>query len=134
MSAEKKPRFGVAAPRRDEGKNPGTVGDPEFLHPQHTTPGAGGQWEISGLLGCGAENAVPLRHLERITALPGREVRRIIEGERRRGVPVLSDNRRGYYLPGSREERAACVRSLRHRAEEILKTARAIEKAGAPEE
>ena len=52
----------------------------------------------------------------------------MIEQERRAGVPVLSDNSRGYYLPESDQETVACVRSLRHRAGEILRTAAALER------
>lgn len=40
---------------------------------------------------------------------------------------VLSNNRDGYYLPSTPQERAACVCSMRHRAGEILAAAKAIE-------
>ena len=53
----------------------------------------------------------------------------MIHEERRRGVPILSDNASGYFLPGSQQEREACVQSLRHRAKEILAAAEAIENA-----
>lgn len=68
------------------------------------------------------------RELERLTGLDGRSVRLLIERERREGVPILADNASGYFLPASEDERAACVRSMRHRAAEILITARAVEK------
>ena len=54
-------------------------------------------------------------------------VRLMIEQERRSGTPICTDNLTGYYLPATEEEKAACVRSMRHRAREIMKTARAIE-------
>lgn len=38
---------------------------------------------ISNLLLCGQNNAIPLRQLVAITGLPGREIRRRIEVERR---------------------------------------------------
>ena len=41
----------------------------------------------------------------------------------------LADNATGYYLPATEHERAACVRSMRHRAGEIMKSAQAIEQA-----
>ena len=53
----------------------------------------------------------------------GRMVRLAIERERRAGIPILSDNANGYCLPGNSAERAQFVRSMRNRAEEILKTA-----------
>ena len=58
-----------------------------------------------------------------------RIVRRMIESERRRGVPILSDNTSGYYLPASENERQRFVRSMRGRAMEILATAAAVERA-----
>ena len=83
---------------------------------------------VSDLLGRGQAAAVPLRHLVALTGLDGRTVRRMIEAERRRGFPILSDNCRGYYLPADDVEVQACVKSLRRRAREILRTARSIER------
>ena len=65
-----------------------------------------------------------------MTGLDGRTVRLMIERERREGSPILADNATGYYLPATKYERAACVRSMRHRADEIRKTAEAIDRAG----
>lgn len=87
-----------------------------------------GQRSIADLLGVGRENAITRRDLERLTGLAPREVSLAVERERRSGVPILADGS-GYYLPSSHDERAACVRSLRHRAREILITARSIERA-----
>lgn len=95
---------------------------------QSTTPAGAGQRSIADLLGVGRENAIPRRDLERLTGLAPREVSLAVERERRSGVPILADGS-GYYLPASHDERAACVRSLRHRAREILITARSIERA-----
>ncbi len=97
---------------------------------QSTTAAPSGQRSIADLLGVGRENAMPRRDLERLTGLDGRSVRLLIERERRAGTPILADNASGYYLPASDTERAACVRSLRHRAGEIMATARALELAG----
>lgn len=88
-----------------------------------------GRRKISSLLNYGQENAVNRRYLEAITGLDGRTVRLLIERERRGGMPILSDNSSGYFLPGSELERAAFVCSMKHRAGEIIKTARAIEEA-----
>ena len=84
---------------------------------KHITQAPGGQWGIADLLLPGRENAIPRRELERLTGLDGRTVR-------------LADNATGYYLPATEHERAACVRSMRHRAAEILAAARAIERGG----
>ncbi len=86
--------------------------------------------QISDFLMHGAENAVPLRHLKAVTGMEGRTIRRKIESERRRGIPILSDNLNGYFLPASEGERERFVKSMRHRAGEILKSAAAIERGG----
>ena len=57
------------------------------------------------------------------------DVRKQIHIERRRHIPILSNNLDGYYLPSSKEEKDRCVDSLRRRAAEILEAADAIEKA-----
>lgn len=91
----------------------------------------GGQGKtISKLLLEGAQNGLHLHDLVRITGWTEREVRQQIHHERRGGAPILSDNLNGYFLPADEQERAACVRSLRHRAKEILAAADAIERGG----
>lgn len=82
---------------------------------------------ISSLLQRGQDNAVPLQHLQVLTGMDGRSIRLMIEKERRAGVPILADNLSGYFLPRDDEERVAFVRSMRHRANEILRTAQAVE-------
>ena len=94
-----------------------------------TTAAAGRQLRVSDFLSHGRENAVPLRHLKKLLGIDGRTVRLMIERERRSGMPICADNATGYYLPNTADEKAACVRSMRHRAGEIMKTARAIEQA-----
>lgn len=42
----------------------------------------------------------------------------------------MSNCKDGYFLPETEADRAACVRSLRGRAQEILNVADAIERAG----
>lgn len=85
--------------------------------------------KISELLLHGAGNGVGLRDLSRVTSLSEREVRQAIQHERLNGVPILSNNRDGYFLPKNEAEITACVRSLRHRANEVLRTADSIENA-----
>ena len=94
-----------------------------------TTTAAGRQRKVSDFLSHGRENAVPLRHLKKLMETNGRTVRLMIQQERLSGTPICADNLTGYYLPATEEERTTCVRSMRHRAGEIMKTARAIERA-----
>ncbi len=84
--------------------------------------------KISEFLPCGQSNAVPLRQLQTLTNLDGRTIRRMIERERRNGVPILSDNQTGYFLAENDDERDTFVKSMLHRANEIRLTAAAIEK------
>ena len=119
MSGIKKPRAGDGNP--DTGK--GTVSAV-----QSTPERVPRQGFIADLLGTGEENAVPLAHLEMLTGLDSRVIRRQIERERRQGIPILS--KRGYYLPADEYERAAFVASMRGRAKEIARTADAVESEG----
>ena len=129
MSTEKKSaRPSAGTPRRATETGSASRAD-TTSKPQFTPNGPGGQWKISDLLSYGQENAMPRRELERLTGLDGRMVRLMIERERRKGVPILADNTTGYYLPATEHERTACVRSMRHRAAEIMRTAEAIEGA-----
>ena len=84
---------------------------------------------IEGYLGRGQDAAVPLQQLVNWTGLDGRTVRKQIEAERRRYIPILSDNIHGYYLASTKDEAFRFVRSMRGRAMEILATADAIETA-----
>lgn len=84
---------------------------------------------IADLLSHGQENAVPLRHLMAITGKDGRTIRGEIAAERLAGVPILSDNVAGYFLPGNKGERDRFIRSMKHRAREIERAAEAIERA-----
>ena len=97
---------------------------------KHTTSPAENQpFRIADLLHPGAENAISRRDLMALTGLSDRELRLMIESEQRQGIPILSDNIHGYFLPGDSAERDRCVRSLRRRAGEIMETAAAIEHA-----
>lgn len=85
--------------------------------------------KIADLLRYWQANAVPLRDLAGITGLDGRTVRAMISAERRAGAAILSNNQTGYYLPANEEEKARFVRSMRHRAKEILCAADAVERS-----
>lgn len=120
-------RRDAATSKRAKGESHWASGNP---YGNYTSEQSGGQGTISRLLMEGSENGLHLQDIVRLTGEDQRTVRRMIHEERRQGVPILSDNASGYFLPGSQQERDACVRSLRHRAKEILAAARAIEKAG----
>lgn len=96
---------------------------------QSNTQTAGRQFKIEALLMAGKENGLRLSDLVRLLDWTERDVRREIQFERLQGVPILSDNVNGYFLPSTPEERAACVRSLRNRAREIMATAEALDRA-----
>ena len=124
----KKARSGVAAPEQAEtgaGLDRSTTSTSNF-----TTGGTAGQAvHIADFLSYGPENGVTLHHLEKLADLPGREVRRQIERERRAGALIISDNSHGYFLTDDPAEAQRFARSMQHRAREILRTARAIEGA-----
>ena len=86
-----------------------------------------GKEGISRFLLPGRENGLHLQDLVRITGWTAWAVRQQIHRERRQHIPIISDCKNGYFLPGNPQERAACVRSLRHRAGQILAAAKAIE-------
>lgn len=121
MSREKRTRPDAATSRRARQEKQRTSSNSRN---KHITQAPGGQWGIADLLLPGRENAIPRRELA------GRTVRLMIERERREGRPILADNAAGYYLPATEHKRAARVYSMRHRAVEILETAKAIEIGG----
>lgn len=94
-----------------------------------TPSAAENQSRISSFLRPGQENSVSLTQLQQWTGLDKRVIRQRIAAERFKGIPILADNKTGYYLPATEEERKRCVQSMRHRAKEIYKAAQAIETA-----
>ena len=127
MDDKKRARPSAGTPRRAKRESHRAGGNPYY---QNTTDHGGGQADtISGLLLHGAKNGLHLRDLCRLTGWKEREVRLHIHAERRRGVPILSDNVNGYFLPADEQELVACVQSLRGRAGEILAAAEAIEQS-----
>lgn len=96
-----------------------------------TTPAAERQpLQISDLLLHGEQNALPMKYLKELTGLDSRTIRLMIQQERLSGTPICANNKTGYYLPGSDQERSECVKSMRHRSAEIARTADAIERGG----
>ena len=125
MSAEKMTHPTAATVERAEAG--AETGQATTSTTNDTTPTPTGQAvKISDLLGHGQSAAVPLRHLKELAGLPGREVRRMIEAERRAGALIISDNAHGYYLTDDPAEAQRFAQSMRHRAGQIIKTARAV--------
>ena len=129
MTKNENTRPGAGTPER--AAETAACGRAAISYGNFTTEAANRQRKVSALLSRGRENAVPLRHLKKLMETDGRTVRLMIQQERLSGMPICADNLTGYYLPGSEDEKAACVRSMRHRAGEIMRTARAIEEAAA---
>ena len=130
----RKTRAGTAIPTRAVGN--GT--DSQTAHASttdDTTQTAERQtFHVADLLLHGEENAVPLKHLKELVELPGREVRRMIQQARLEGIPICANNLTGYYLAADDLERERFVKSMRHRAGEILKSADAIERTALAQE
>ena len=98
---------------------------------QDTTPGTDRQpGKVERLLSRGAENAIPLQHLVKLTGQPARQVRQQIQVERLRGAPILADNQNGYFLPSSQADVDNFVRSMLHRAYEIARVANTVRLRG----
>lgn len=121
MNTKEKARQDAATSERAKGQEKHQAGDNS--HDNFTT----GKGKISRYLLEGRENGLHLQELVKITGWREREVRQQIHRERRQHIPILSNNKDGYFLPANPQERAACVRSMRHRAGQILAAAQAIE-------
>lgn len=107
-----------------------SFGEVRLPNPDSIMPRPGAQAvSISSLLLRGSGNAVPLQHLQVLTGLDGRTIRRKIWKERQAGACVCEDNRRGYFLAETVAERDSCARSMLARARAVEQTARAIASA-----
>ena len=93
-----------------------------------TTAAAGRQIKIADYLGHSQESAVTGRELCALTGLDHRTIRAQIEQERRAGALIVADNKSGYWVTDDPAEAQRFARSMKHRAKEILRTARAIER------
>lgn len=131
MSRYKKSRPSAATPGRQVEN--GTFSGDTTSTAQFTTqererqPGT-----IERLLSPGAENALPLHHLVKLTGLPARQVRQLIQAERLRGAQILADNQHGYFLPESKADVEEFSRSMLHRAYQIIRAANAVQRGGGP--
>ncbi len=129
MSKRKETRSNVAASERAREPGQASRRGRASTSNDTTTSSQGQGLHIADFLSYGPENGVTLRHLEKLSDLPGREVRRQIERERRAGVLIISDNAHGYYLTDDPGEAQRFARSMLNRAGEIKKTARAVKTA-----
>ncbi len=129
--SKEKTRAGAATPTRAVENGTASQTAHVSTNDFNTSPAERQPFRIADLLHPGAENAIPRRDLMAMTGCRDRELRRLIEAERRQGVPILSDNQHGYFLPETQVERKKCVASLRRRAAEIMETAAAIERGEA---
>lgn len=127
--SKKEARSSVAAPERAEETGSASRADTTSQNYCTSDQDRTQAGYISQFLLAGAGQGLHLRDLVRITQLSEREVRKQIHTERRKHIPILSNNRDGYFLPSDKTEITACVASLRRRATEILEAANAIEEA-----
>lgn len=119
---------GSTAERAEE--TTATTNDQKFSRSHNTTNQERTQAGcISQFLLVGAGQGLHLRDLVKMTGRTEREVRQMIQAERLRGIPILSDNQNGYFLPSDEAEKASFVRSMRRRGDEIHRAAEAVDKA-----
>ena len=131
MSEQRKTRPSVAAPERAKETESASRADTTSHSYSSANQERKQEGYISKFLLAGAGQGLHLRDLVRITHLSEREVRQMIQAERLRGIPILSNNQDGYFLPGDEAERADFVWSMRHRADEIHRAAEAVERGEA---
>ena len=112
---------------RADGHHPGDYEKPKPQHDDYTTARAKVQPNIAWLLSVGSENAICMSELAKIVKKPTRQIRRMIQLDRKNGYPICADCKNGYFMPSSAEEKRRCVSSMRRRAKEILQSAAAIE-------
>lgn len=84
--------------------------------------------QVSDLLPHERENALKLRELKELFNADSRTIRLMIQRERQH-IPILSDNRCGYWLSDDKAEVEQFARSMRHRARQIWATAAHVERA-----
>lgn len=94
-----------------------------------TTAKAHRQTKIADYLGHSRESAITGRELCALTGLDHRTIRVQIERERRSGALIVADCQHGYWVTSDPAEAQRFAHSMRRRAGEILRTARAIEGA-----
>ena len=111
--------------REREGEKTALGGASSF-RPQHNT----GEGTIASLL-CGSDNPMTAQEIMSVLSLSDpRAVTKIIERERRAGLPICASNdsaRPGYFLADSPAELEHYTCSLRHRVKAVSGTLAALE-------
>lgn len=88
------------------------------------------QFPIEEFLRHGACHATPTKELTALTGLEPRKIAAAVQSARRRGVPILSSTSPGgYFIAETEDERQRCLRSLRHRKQELAWTIFTLERA-----
>lgn len=97
-----------------------------FLHEKYITAKTGKQERrILSFLGNGPENARTARELSRLSGLTPRQITRIIEAARKKGVPICAATTKpnpGYYLTDDPAVLARYIRALDSRLQTIRNT------------
>ena len=104
-----------------------SLGGVRLPDPQSITirPGAQG---LVALLRPGPENAVTVGQIAALWDCDARAVTMALYNARRLGEPICSGTQ-GLYLPRDEADVRLCVRSMRHRAREITRSASALARA-----
>ena len=104
-----------------------SLGGVRLPDPQSITirPGAQG---LASLLRPGPENAVTVGQITALWDCDARAVTMALYNARRLGEPICSGTQ-GLYLPRDEADVRLCVRSMRHRAREIIRSATALARA-----
>ena len=126
MNTNGKTRPGAGTPER--ATETAAFGEATISCNHSTTAAADRQIKISDYLGHSQESAVTGRELCALTGLDHRTIRAQIEQERRAGARIVAGYNSRYWVTDDPAEAQRFARSMRHRAKEILRTARAIER------
>lgn len=126
MSEHKNTLTGAAI--ASEGTTEKAAGNTSIPVCNSTKKASPGQLSIAEFLGHSREAARTGRELCAALDVDSRTLRQRIEAERRAGALIVADNASGYWVTTDPAEAQAFARSMRHRAHEIIQTARAIER------
>lgn len=128
----KRPCPGAGTPGQDQEKAANLCGSSNPVS-DSTLNRENRQGRVSSVLGVGREAATSMKALIDIFGVDERAVRRLISAERQVDCDasdlILSDARGGYYRPGNLDEVRRFVRSMQHRAAEVMRATRTAERA-----
>lgn len=81
---------------------------------------------IADYIPYGRGNAVTNSYLGSLLGLSRREIEKAVQDARKQGEPIISDNVNGYYMATCQHDIDMFYNSMRHRALEVFRTARAV--------